>query len=80
MATNAAPLPRLGTIKVKIDRVYGKATIYPACERSELIAQIAGTKTLTHSTLALAERLGFDIYEAVDPQKLAKVLGMVVNS
>ena len=47
------------TLKVCVDRVWGRYTIYPANETAELFAQIAGTKTLTNSTLALAERLGF---------------------
>lgn len=62
--TPTAPLPPLGTIKVRIDRVYGKITVYPACRRSALLAQIAGTKTLTPDTLALATRLGFTAVES----------------
>lgn len=40
---------------------------YPVCERAKLLAQIAGTKTLTHSTLALAERMGFEIVTVASP-------------
>lgn len=61
MATNAAPFPPLGKIKIRVDRVYGNITVYPVCERAKLIAAIAGTKTLTAGTLGLAERLGFEI-------------------
>lgn len=65
-----APLPRLGTIKIRLDRVYGKVTIYPACERSKLLAEIAGTKTLTNGVLALAERMGFEIVESASASAL----------
>lgn len=59
MATE--PLPKLGKIEIRVDRVYGVLTIYPVCARAKLIAEIAGTKTLTHGALARAERLGFEI-------------------
>lgn len=63
MATETAgiPLPKLGALKIRVDRVYGKITLYPVCERAKLIAAIAGTTTLTNTTLAYAERLGFEI-------------------
>ncbi len=70
MEGTAAPLPKLGAIKIRVDRVYGKVTIYPACERSKLLAEIAGTKTLTNYTLALAERMGFDIVESASAEAL----------
>jgi len=47
------------TLRVRVERVYGRYTIYPANETAELFARIAGTKTLTNSNLGLAERLGF---------------------
>lgn len=62
MAT--APLPSLGKIEIRVDRIYGNLTVYPVCERAKLLASIAGTKTLTHETLCLAERLGFEIVTA----------------
>lgn len=76
MATDSkAPLPRLGKIEIRVDSVYGNLVVYPVCERAKLIAELAGTKTLTHASLCLAERLGFDIV-AVDTsaERLAKVL------
>lgn len=79
MATNAIPLPKLGSIQIRVDRIYGKLTVYPVCERAKLIAQIAGTTTLTHQALCLAERLGFEITfsgesMALDWLSLRKVL------
>ncbi len=63
MAT--VPLKQLGaTITIRIDRVYGKPTIYPACERAQLLAAIAGKKTLSKTDLAHAERMGFQIVTA----------------
>ena len=63
MATEALkePLPRLGKIEIRVDRVYGNLVTYPVCERAKLLAQIAGTVTLKPATLGLAERLGFQI-------------------
>lgn len=58
------PLPQLqASITVRVDRVYGNITLYPVCERAQLLAEIAGTKTLKPSTLGLAERLGFQIVQ-----------------
>lgn len=48
-------------IEIKIKDVYGNQMIYPACEKARLFATIAGTKTLTHATLCLIERLGYEI-------------------
>lgn len=53
--------PLAASITVRVDRIYGKITIYPVCERAQLLAQIAGTKTLTNTVLAYAERMGFQI-------------------
>jgi hypothetical protein len=66
------PFPPLGEIYIRIDRVYGKPTIYPACPRSELIAELAGTKTLTHSALCSVEKLGFTIKEVISQAGLSK--------
>lgn len=74
MATeqSAKPLPKLGKIEIRVDRVYGNLVTYPVCERAKLLAAIAGTVTLKHETLCLAERLGFEIV-AIDTgvQRLA---------
>jgi hypothetical protein len=59
-------------IEIEIKSVYGVLKIYPANEAAELIAKIAGTKTLTNEALAYAERLGFEIKE-VAPSKLNQV-------
>ena len=55
------PFPKLGKIVIRVENVWGQYKIYPVCERSKLIAELAGTKTLTNATLCLAERLGFEI-------------------
>ena len=60
-AAKVPPFPKLGKIEIRVDRVYGVLTTYPVCERAKLIAEIAGTKTIKSGTLALAERLGFEI-------------------
>lgn len=46
-------------VKVEIKSVYGQDKIYPMCINGETLAAIAGTKTLTVETVALAKRLGY---------------------
>lgn len=40
---------------------YGAPAIYPMNEQAKLLAQIAGTKTLTHAALQAAQRMGFTV-------------------
>ena len=62
MATESSkPFPPLGKITIRVDRIYGRLVVYPVCERAKLIAEIAGTKLITHQALCLVERLGFEI-------------------
>jgi hypothetical protein len=51
----------MNTIKVSIRSVYGRETVYPACHKALIFAQIAGTKVLTHATLCQIEALGYTI-------------------
>lgn len=55
---------------IRVDRVYGKITLYPVCEKAKLLAEIAGTTTLTNKALALAERMGFEIVESATAETL----------
>ena len=48
----------LTEIKVRIRNVYGNDVVYPACERSQIFADIAGSKTLTVHTLKKIRKLG----------------------
>jgi hypothetical protein len=50
-------------IKVKVKNVYGVNTYYPACEKAKLLAQLAGTKTLTVSALQTIVALGYEVSE-----------------
>ena len=47
------------TITVEIREVYGEQKVYPICDKAQLFANIAGTKTLTHHTLIQVEQLGY---------------------
>lgn len=49
------------TITIKVKTVYGVETVYPACEQSQLFAQLAGTTTLTPHALRTIEALGYTI-------------------
>jgi len=44
--------------------VYGNTVYYPACTNSKLLAQIAGTKTLTQYALSRAVLMGYELLEA----------------
>ena len=46
---------------IEVRSVYGTLQAYPLCPRARCFADIAGTKTLTRSTLNLVEQLGFAI-------------------
>ncbi len=48
-------------IQVEIKNVYGNENIYPACDKAKTFASIAGTITLTKSTLASIKSLGYEI-------------------
>ena len=48
-------------ITVRVTSQYGKSTLVPQCERSEIFAQIANTKTLTVRALKSIVSLGFYI-------------------
>lgn len=60
-------------VLVEIKSVYGALKAYPANEAAELLAQIAGTKTLANVTLALAERMGFSIVQK-QPNQLKEIV------
>lgn len=51
----------MNSIKVRITSKYGKELIYPACDKSELFAKIAGAKTLTRGNIDHIKALGFDV-------------------
>lgn len=52
-------------IQVEVKTVYGVDKIYPANQAAEILAKIAGTKTLNNTDCALAAALGFTVEEVV---------------
>lgn len=46
---------------INIKDVYGKPTVYPVNETAKLLADLAGTKTLTPQALAIIAKLGYDV-------------------
>jgi hypothetical protein len=48
-------------ITIRCDKNYGIETFYPACDRAQLFARIAGTKTLTRHALRDIAALGIEI-------------------
>jgi len=51
------------TITVKIKQVYGNTVAYPVCEQARLLAQLAGTTTLTIQALKTIKALGFVVIQ-----------------
>jgi len=51
----------MNSIRISIKSVYGEDKIYPACEKAQAFADIAGTKTLTEQTLRGIRKLGYEI-------------------
>lgn len=49
------------TLTVEIRQVYGISKAYPACANARIIADLAGTKTLSRQALGLAQALGFRV-------------------
>ncbi len=49
------------TLVVRVERHYGRTTVYPVCETAKVFAQVAGTKTLTTKALSLIKKLGYRI-------------------
>ena len=43
-------------VQVEVRSVYGASKIYPVCERSKLLAELAGSKQLTPQAVALIKR------------------------
>jgi hypothetical protein len=48
-------------IEVEVKDVYGVTKYYPICEKAQLFADIAGTKTLTVQAIKKIEALGYSI-------------------
>lgn len=56
-------------IFVRIETVYGKTTLYPACDKATAFCNIAGTKTITAAMTREINAIGFKVYE--DPTAVA---------
>lgn len=48
-------------IFVTVKDVYGVRKIYPACDRAQKFARIAGTKTLTNEAIEAIKALGYTV-------------------
>ena len=44
---------------VRKESAWGNVRYAPVCETAQILAQIAGTKTLTDETIRLAKKLGY---------------------
>jgi hypothetical protein len=56
-------------ITVRLDKNYGSWVVYPVCQKAQLFAAIAGTKTLKEKTLDQIIELGYEIQVSPDQIK-----------
>lgn len=47
-------------IHVRIRNVYGNELVYPACDTSKALAELAGHKTFTAQDMRIIKSLGYD--------------------
>jgi len=52
---------KMKTIQVEIKQVYGRDTVYPACESAFIFAGMLNQKTLTSCDIASIKKLGYTI-------------------
>jgi hypothetical protein len=58
-------------IEVEVKTIYGKPLYYPKNHNAEMLAQIAGTNTLTPQTLKLATDMGMEVKASITfPQEV----------
>jgi len=55
-------------IHVRVMDVYGRRVVYPVCDKAKVFAAIAGTTSLTETTLRCIRKLGFDIHVVPNEQ------------
>jgi hypothetical protein len=55
------------SIHVRVMDVYGRRVVYPVCDHAKVFAAIAGTTSLTETTLRCIQKLGYEIH--VIPQE-----------
>ena len=52
-------------IYVTIRYEYGKPVLYPACAKSKLLCELAGTQRVTTSALRILCELGYEVMEKI---------------
>jgi len=60
----------MNEIQVTVKNVYGRDTVYPACDKALLFTKLVGQKTLTVRELELIKALGYTIKVTIDCQYL----------
>lgn len=55
-------------IQVEAKSVFGNTLIYPVNEAAQVLASIAGTKTLSRQNLEYAKHLGLEVVEVFSPK------------
>ena len=49
-------------VHVRVMDVYGRRVVYPVCDKAKVFASIAGTTSLTDSTLRCMRKLGYVLH------------------
>ena len=63
----------MNSVSIKTTSVYGNKVIRAANKQAELLAQIAGTKTLTVETIRLALQMGVPVFQDFQNGDLLRV-------
>lgn len=46
-------------LEVQVKNLYGRDVVYPVCEKSRLLTQLSGNRTLTSEAIAVIKQLGY---------------------
>jgi len=57
----AGRLPQIRTLVVRIEKHYGRVSVYPVCNTAQLLANLARQTTLTPKSLQTIQLLGYTI-------------------
>jgi hypothetical protein len=49
-------------VHVRVMDVYGRRVVYPVCDKAKVFASIAGTTSLTDTTLRCMRKLGYVLH------------------
>ena len=58
----------ISEVKLKVENVFGRELIYPACRQSRLLTKFAGKDTFNRDQLLILHRLGVKLTQLDQPK------------